>query len=79
MIEPSQVRLKTEDTDDQYIWERTEDMEPLFEKNFSDLSTGALTKLYEGLDEENQKVVAVGKWERKETRTEVCQSRTIES
>jgi hypothetical protein len=41
-------------------------MEPVFEKNFSDLSTGALMKLYEGLDEENQKVIAVGKCPHKE-------------
>ncbi|KAL1845582.1 hypothetical protein Plec18170_009717 [Paecilomyces lecythidis] len=60
-VEPSQVRLKTENTEDPYSWEVTEDMRHMFDKNFSDLSTGSLIKLYEGLDEENLKVVAVEK------------------
>lgn len=62
-IDPSHVRLKTENTDDPYTWEVTEDMEYIFEKNFSDLSTGALTELYNALnaDDENLRVVAVSK------------------
>ncbi|KUL81437.1 hypothetical protein ZTR_09541 [Talaromyces verruculosus] len=59
-IEPSQVRLKTENTDDPYVWERTEDLEHIFQKNFSDLSTGSLMRLYEALDE-NLKVNALRK------------------
>lgn len=48
-MEPSQVRLKTND-DDAYKWERTEEKEHLFSKNLSDLSIGALKELYEGVD-----------------------------
>ena len=49
LIEPSQVRLKT-NSDDPYTWEIMEGKEHLFSKNMSDLSIGALKELYEGID-----------------------------
>ncbi|KAI9758898.1 MAG: hypothetical protein M1840_003738 [Geoglossum simile] len=48
LIEPAQVRLKI-NTDDPYIWEKIEGKEHLFSRNMSDLSTGALKELYEGI------------------------------
>ncbi|KAI9776698.1 MAG: hypothetical protein M1839_009425 [Geoglossum umbratile] len=49
LIEPSQVRLKT-NYDDPYIWEIMEGKEQLFSRNMSDLSIGALKELCEGID-----------------------------
>lgn len=48
-IEPSQVRLKT-NPEDSYTWERMEKKEHLFSKKISDLSTGVLKELCEGID-----------------------------
>lgn len=48
-IEPSQVRLKT-NADDPYTWDRMSEMEHLFTKNLSDLSTGLLQKVCDGID-----------------------------
>ena len=43
------MRLKT-NTDDPYTWERMEEKEHLFSKNLSDLSTGQLKELCEGVN-----------------------------
>lgn len=48
-IEASQVRLKT-NADDPYTWERMEEKEHLFSKNLSDLSSGQLKDLCDGVD-----------------------------
>ena len=48
-IEPSQVRLKT-NPDDPYRWETMKEKEHLFLKNLSDLSTGQLKELCDGVD-----------------------------
>ena len=50
LIKPSQVRLKTETTDDPYLWERIEEKEHLFDKNLSELSTAALEELFEAVE-----------------------------
>lgn len=49
LIEPAQVRLQTEKTNDPYIWDRLEEKEHLFSKNISDHSVGGLIELTEGL------------------------------
>jgi hypothetical protein len=51
-VDPSQVQLRTEDTDDLYIWSRTKDWDSLFERNLSDLSVRALQKLHDGVEKE---------------------------
>jgi hypothetical protein len=51
LIEPAQVRLKTEDTNDLYTWERVKEKDHLFVKNMSDLSVGQLEELSEGVPE----------------------------
>jgi hypothetical protein len=43
------VRLKT-NADDPYTWERMEEKEHLFSKNLSDLSSGQLKDLCDGVD-----------------------------
>jgi hypothetical protein len=49
LIEPAQVRLKTEDTNDLYKWEWVKEKDHLFVKNMSDLSAGQLEELSEGV------------------------------
>ena len=49
-VEPSQVRLKTND-DDPYTWEKTEAISHLFIKNLSEFSIKALQKLCECIDD----------------------------
>jgi hypothetical protein len=51
LIEPAQVRLKTEDTNDLYKWEWVEEKKHLFVKNMSDLSAGQLEELSESVPE----------------------------
>ena len=48
MVEASQVRLKT-NPDDPYTWEKLKEKEYLFSKNLSDLSTGQLKDLCDGV------------------------------
>jgi len=48
VVEASQVRLKT-NSDDPYTWEKLEEKEHLFSKNLSDLSTGQLKDLCDGV------------------------------
>jgi hypothetical protein len=49
-IEPSQIRLKTEETDDPYVWDRLEEKDYLFSKNLSDHSLLALRELFDGVE-----------------------------
>ena len=49
MVEPDQVRLKTEDTNDPYVWERVKEKDYLFSKNISEHSTGTLVELRDGV------------------------------
>ncbi|KAJ4502312.1 hypothetical protein HRR83_002609 [Exophiala dermatitidis] len=49
-VEPSQVRLKTND-DDPYTWEKTEAISHLFTQNLSEFSIKSLQKLCECIDD----------------------------
>jgi hypothetical protein len=49
LIEPAQVRLQTENTNDPYTWDRTEEKNHLFQKNISDHPIGKLKELSEGV------------------------------
>ena len=49
-VEPSQVRLKTND-DDPYTWEKTEAIGHLFTKNPSEFSVKSLQELCERIDD----------------------------
>jgi hypothetical protein len=51
LIEPAQVRLRTEDTNDLYKWEWVGEKNHLFKKNMSDLSIGQLEELSESVPE----------------------------
>jgi hypothetical protein len=53
-IEPSQMQLKT-NPENPYIWERMEEKEHLFSKSITDLSTGTLKELCEGLINRSQR------------------------